>query len=882
MGDQKLPGVFLPAKLGGWPINFLVDTGAQVSIVPKAVWLEITKGSAELRGFEGKVAAANGEEMEVIGRWQTTCQFDSLAVVAEFLVVEIPSQEVLLGTDFLARFGAVIDLGGKCCRLMGKKLPLLLPGDSELPLLVTVHADTIVPPRSEIIIQGATGGSLDKVVEGMLEPSTALPEHCDVLVARVACTVNQGLMPVRVLNVTDEACILKKGMSIGKLFTDVVIDSEPAPTEGDTPVKWDGDTLREYFGLETSGFDPGEMRSVSALLHRHASVFSTGDTDLGRTHVTRHQINTSGAKPIKIAPRRIPLHLQQEASDHVKQMLDNNIIRPSCSPWASPVVLVRKKDGTLRFCVDDRGLNDVTEKDAYPLPRIDDALDSLNQAQWFSTLDLASGYWQVEVDPIDRPKTAFSTRQGLFEFNVLSFGLCNAPSTFQRLMDVVLADSQWTSCLVYLDDIIVFGRSFQEHLIRLDEVLSKLSRANLKVKPAKCNLFASQVQYLGHIISAKGVMADPAKIEAVRSWPTPKNQTEVRSFVGLASYYRRFVKGFAEIARPLHQLTEKGRRFKWEENCQRAFNQLKAGLISSPVLSYPDPHHTFILDTDASNVGIGAVLSQEVDGLEQVIAYASRALTKQERKYATTKKELLGMVTFTKYFKHYLLGKEFILRTDHNSLRWLHNFKGLEGQLARWVEQLANFHYKIVHRPGKQHGNADALSRLPAFHEELVANPSPPVVAVVRQVGQLVEADWNIVDDLAQAQQEDAEIKLLIELKKRNGGSGAELQSNRAVRKYAPVWDQLQVQGQRLVRIPPVNSDAAHQVQVVLPKSLVPKVLAMLHSAKTGGHLGVQKLQGKVKDRFYWMGWFSDVKQWCRECVDCASRKTQGRARGHS
>ncbi|KAJ7983496.1 hypothetical protein DPEC_G00377640 [Dallia pectoralis] len=281
MGDQRLPGVFLPAKLGGWPIHFLVDTGAQVSIVPKAVWLEITKGSAELRGFEGKVAAANGEEMEVIGRWQTTCQFDSLAVVAEFLVAEIPSQEVLLGTDFLARFGAVIDLGGKCYRLMGKKLPLLLPGDSELPLLVTVHADTIVPPRSEIIIQGAAGGPLDKVVEGMLEPSTALPEHCDVLVARVACTVNQGLMPVRVLNVTDEACILKKGMSIGKLFTDVVIDSEPAPTEGDTPVKWDGDTLREYFGLETSGFDPGEMRSVSALLHRHASVFSTGTPTWG-------------------------------------------------------------------------------------------------------------------------------------------------------------------------------------------------------------------------------------------------------------------------------------------------------------------------------------------------------------------------------------------------------------------------------------------------------------------------------------------------------------------------------------------------------------------------------------------------------------------------
>lgn len=229
----------------------------------------------------------------------------------------------------------------------------------------------------------------------------------------------------------------------------------------------------------------------------------------------------------------------------------------------------------------------------------------------------------------------------------------------------------------------MFGRDFYEHLTRLEKVLEKLRQANLKVKPSKCNLFSTKVHYLGHVISAEGVMPDPAKVDAVRGWPTPTNQTEVQSFLGLASYYRRFVKGFADIARPLHKLVEKGKRFQWGEDCQGAFEKLKTCLTTAPVLTYPDPSKSFILDTDASEVGIGAVLSQAEGETERVVAYASRALTKQERKYATTKKELLSMVTFTKHFKHYLLGKEFILRTDHNSLRWLHNFQGLEGQLAR-------------------------------------------------------------------------------------------------------------------------------------------------------------------------------------------------------
>lgn len=470
-------------------------------------------------------------------------------------------------------------------------------------------------------------------------------------------------------------------------------------------------------------------------------------------------------------------------------------------------------------------------------------------------------------------------------------------------MDLVLADLQWSTCLVYLDDIIVFGRTFEKHFSRLGEVLSKLRAANLNVKPSKCNLFSMEVQYLGHVISAKGVRADPKKVEAVRTWPVPGNQTEEKSFLRLASYYHQFVQRFAEIARPLHQLTEKGKMFKWDEACQKAFVELKTHLISVPILSYPNPNRIFILDTDASDFGIGAILSQEVDGLERVVAYASWASSKAERRYATTKKELRSMVTFINYFKHYLLGREFVLRTEHNSLKWLHNFQVLEGQLARWMEQLANFQYKIVHRPRRQHGNADVLSRIPVLAVSEGLNDFTRVSGVngssvlldgpVNDVGvklvcacgsdsrnqegeeeiKNIPLGWE--DELRHAQQSDPELNLLLQLK---GCPKGQLENTKypSLKKYAAVWDQLEVQDGRLVRVCPEGRSGLDGMQVV--QSMVPTILGMLHNVSTGGHLGVQKLQGKVRDHFYWPGWYKDIERWCKECVDCASRKSVGQA----
>ena len=401
--------------------------------------------------------------------------------------------------------------------------------------------------------------------------------------------------------------------------------------------------------------------------------------------------------------------MNAEADKQIDEMLKKDVIQPSSSPWASGIVMVTKKDGSKRFCVDYRKLNDITVKDAYPLPRIDAALDQLSGAGWFSCLDLNSGYWQVEVDEADRAKTAFVSRRGLFEFKTMPFGLCNAPATFERLMETVLAGLNWQICLIYLDDIIVVGKTFDDMIRNLDEVLQKLHEAGLKLKPRKCQLFAKRVDFLGHVISGEGIQTDPKKTQAVREWPRPESLHEVRSFLGFCSYYRRFIPKFAEISKPLHKLTEKNQKFLWTKECNAAFETLKEKMVSSPILAHPDFTKPFILDTDASDQAIGAVLSQRIEGKEHVIAYASRTLTKSERRYCVTRKELLAVINFVKYFRHYLYGRAFTVRTDHGSLRWLMKFKNPEGQIARWLETLSSYEFKIEHRPGRVHRNADGL-----------------------------------------------------------------------------------------------------------------------------------------------------------------------------
>ena len=342
---------------------------------------------------------------------------------------------------------------------------------------------------------------------------------------------------------------------------------------------------------------------VGQLLVDYQDVFAKSDLDLGCFTEIKHSINTGTETPVKHKMRRTPLHFQGEEKKHIQNLLDIGVIRPSKSEWASAPVLIRKKDGTVRWCVEYRDLKNKTVKDTFPLPNIQDMLDSLADNVYFSTLDMASGYYQIELKDEDKRKTAIITRYGLFEHNRMGFGLCNAPATFQRAIQLVLSGLTWKSALAYLDDINVLGKSFDDHLQKLEEVLLRFRKYNLKLKPKKCFLCRREVKFLGKLCTKEGLLINPLKVEAVKKWPVPKCTRDVESFLGFANYHREHIRGFAELSKDLYMLTGK-QEFLWNQEHEEAFNHLKEILTSAPCLAYPKAEGMFILDTDASDYAI--------------------------------------------------------------------------------------------------------------------------------------------------------------------------------------------------------------------------------------------------------------------------------------
>jgi hypothetical protein len=376
----------------------------------------------------------------------------------------------------------------------------------------------------------------------------------------------------------------------------------------------------------------------------------------------------------------------------------------------------------------------------------------------------------------------------------MPFGLCNAPATFQRLMDVTLAGLNFEICLVYLDDIMVFSQNIESHLERLAALLERLSRANLKLKPSKCHFLRRSVQFLGYMLSKEGVQTDPKKIEAVVTWPVPKKLKDVRSFVGLCGYYRRLVDKFSEVAAPLHALTRKNASFQWTKECQSAFEKLKSCLVKAPILSLPKDEGQYILDTDASNVAIGAVLSQVQDDEERVIAYASRLYSNAERNYCVSRKELLAVVFFLKHFKQYLLGRQFLVRTDHCALQWLCKPPEPTGQQGRWLKILKEFPFSVVHQPGRKHLNTDALSRVPCKQCGMHDNESSVVQCrktTTESMHREQNVDW-IPETSHKLQAEDPELYYVYLAMKTNAAqapSAKELEpQSKETKTYCAMW----------------------------------------------------------------------------------------------
>lgn len=450
------------------------------------------------------------------------------------------------------------------------------------------------------------------------------------------------------------------------------------------------------------------------IAQKHKNVFMADKWDIGCTGLIEHRIKTNGG-PINIKPRRQPVNLEEKINDAIKNLENNDIIRKCNSPWNTPLVCVWKKDKKdIRLCLDFRQLNQITERQAFPMPNVEEILDTLYGSKYFSSIDLGNAYYQVRLDKESQEKTAFSTKEGQFCFNRMPFGIAAAPGTFQELMTKILKEMWKDGVMVYLDDILIFTNTIEEHYNVLESVLKKIEIAGLRINPEKCHLLKKEVKFLGHIINNEGVQTDPSKVEAIQSFQRPKCVKNLRSFLGICNYYRKFIKDYAKKSKALEAMCGKNNsKLIWSDLCEKAFEDMKLALTTSPILAFPDVRKEFILDTDASFDTIGAVLSQKDEyGYEHVISYGSHSMNDHERGYCITRKELLAIYYFCRHFNHYLYGKRFTLRTDHKAITFmLTTKKPITAQFQTWINYLSSLDIKMEFRKGATHSNADMLSR---------------------------------------------------------------------------------------------------------------------------------------------------------------------------
>lgn len=502
--------------------------------------------------------------------------------------------------------------------------------------------------------------------------------------------------------------------------------------------------------LRTGHLNPEEKYKIINLCNQYKDIFYSENSDLTFTNAVKHEIRTTDNDTVYCKSFRYPYHLKTVIQNQIQKLLDNKIIRPSISPYSSPVWIVPKKlDASgkrkWRLVIDYRKLNEKTIEDKYPLPRIEENLDSLGKCSYFSTLDLAQGFHQIEMSAKSIEKTAFVVNNGHYEYVRMPFGLKNAPSTFQRVMDNVLRDHLYKSCFVYMDDIVIFSKSLQEHLIHTKQIFNKLRQYNLKVQLDKSEFLRKEVGFLGHVITADGIKPNPAKVKAVLEYPLPKNIKEIRAFLGLVGYYRRFIRNFAKVVQPLTRCLKKGTKIDpADQNYIQAFHPCKELLTNAPILSYPDFDQTFHLTTDASNVAIGAVLSQN----SKPIAFYSKTLNSAERNYSTIERELFAIVESCRHFRPYLFGRPFVIETDHKPLVWLFSLKEPSSRLVRWRLKLEEFQYNVTYKKGKENVEADTLSRIEINTREAIAEDDLDLLSILPNVDLAEELPLDDCDEI--------------------------------------------------------------------------------------------------------------------------------------
>lgn len=697
---SELPYILVPSS----KLRILIDTGSTKSYINPIIAEHFFQNKFQSEPFEVRTAHGSSQ-----GQFTTLVPcgefFKQRNLKLKFNVFQFHKKfDLLLGIDCLKILKASVDLNKNVLRTPKIEIPLnyLNTNEAELHLI-----DSRTVQQVKIRVKNIENG--DAVLPYMRIGNLEVPESL-----------------VRVKNFETNIKILNPDEKVAKFTQITPIEVEEI---GEIPSPEKLETLNNFyeenfdFKFDTSKLrldhmNEEEKSGILNLVNKYSDIFHQEDEPLSFTHHVKHKIRTTDEVPIYARNYRFPEIYRQEVDRQVEEMLAQGIVKHSDSPWNAPIWIVPKKADAsgkpkFRVVIDYRKLNEKTHEDRYPLPQISELLDKLGRCQYFSVIDLKSGFHQIEVDPDSRAKTAFSTPNYHLEFTRLPFGLKNSPATFQRLMDNILRGIANEFCCVYLDDIIIFSVSLAEHLARLEEVFKRLRKANLKIQLDKTEFLRTEVAYLGHVITPEGVKPNPDKIKAIMNYPIPSTTTEIKSFLGLLGYYRKFIRDFAKITKPMTMCLRKGSKI--DINCpyyRECFTKCQTLLTNEPILQYPDFQKPFRLTCDASNIAVGCVLSQVTNGADLPVAYASRTLNDTERRLSTIERELLAIVWGVQYFRPYLFGRKFKILSDHKPLQWLSSIKEPSSKLFKWRTRLSAYDFDIEYKKGQLNTNADALSRV--------------------------------------------------------------------------------------------------------------------------------------------------------------------------
>lgn len=926
-------------EIAGVKIEFLVDTGSQVTSITSEFFEEHlrhhTKAPEPVHWL--KVIATNNMQVPYDGYFAADVKFRDQIVKDRGILISCSPRTIpgLLGTNVLKlipEFAALLETAraqAQTAELETTPETANMGDEKVIGVVKSTGGQQRVPARTlRWIPVYSCGRSVMSCHTAVVEPARQLP--AGLVVAPCVVSERKFCMPVMnptmfdvYVNPNTRLGVLKAAETVPESLQVSVCDSELIVSSTPSiPDHVSSSPLQEQMEALVAAFPGSEQETAEyrRILETNLDAFAQSDDDLGRTSHAQHRIKLKDDTPVSYPYRRIAPALLAEVREHLNDLLRKGFIEPSTSPYAAPIVVVRKKGtGAIRLCCDYRGLNALTLKDAHPLPRIQESIDSLSGAKWFVSLDLRSAYNQIPMADEDREKTAFTTPFGLYHWTVMPFGTCNSPSSFQRLMNTCFRDELFQTMLCYLDDILIFGKTITETLERLDRILQRLREYGLKIELRKCDFFKEEVSYLGHRVSAEGISTDPEKIKVVGDWPVPKTLKELRSYLGFTSYFRRFMPSFTQRAKALHQLVTKmvppGNRktrkaisieAEWTPEHQAAFQDLKNSLCDTPVLAYPMYDLPFTVETDASDRGLGAILTQVQDGKRRVIAYASRGLRKGETSkanYSSKKLELLALKwAVTDKFADYLCGAKFEVLTDNNPLSYLMKSKRLTALEQRWANALASYDFEIRFRPGKSNRAADVLSRLRGPSEEDmssdevdscfdVATSTVTLPHVLSQrvyqeaLSQRTEKEDSAPvsqdravelpcigpEDMAELQKDDSAIGRILHYKSldRRPNNRERNQETEEVKKYLRHYDRFVQKDGVLYRR--VQGNGVDVFQLLLPVSLRSTVLKSLHD--DAGHQMTERTESLVRARCFWPTLQVDVKGYIDTCERCRLSK---------